>query len=177
MDGKETRGEFMKRLVQLIAAVLLLNGAAHAQVQNPDNGHFYQAVAAPSGGITWAQAKATAENMVHDGDPGHLVTITSAAEQSFVTSSFPVASSQNYWIGGFQPPNNPEPAGGFRWVTGEPWNYTAWNSGEPNNADTDNLPQDAALLHESGREALICVRSQIGAPVGFLHHIAVGLSQ
>ncbi|HVF09318.1 MAG TPA: C-type lectin domain-containing protein [Abditibacteriaceae bacterium] len=132
----------MKNFVKLIVAallVILVTGTAQAQVQNPANGHWYQAVAAPSGGITWAQAKAAAESMVHDGDPGHLVTITSAAEQTFVTSNFPIASSQNYWIGAFQPPGSPEPGGGFQWVTGEPWSYTAWNSGEPNNAGTNNL--------------------------------------
>jgi hypothetical protein len=27
-----------------------------------------------------------------------------------------------------------EPAGGWRWITGEPWNFTNWGSGEPNDA-------------------------------------------
>ena len=41
-----------------------------------------------------------------------------------------------YWLGGFQDltsPNYSEPSGGWTWVTGEPWSYTNWFPGEPNN--------------------------------------------
>ena len=46
-------------------------------------------------------------------------------------------SGTTHWIGGYQDhlaPDYSEPAGGWRWVTGEPWGYTNWNGGEPNNA-------------------------------------------
>jgi parallel beta-helix repeat protein len=35
------------------------------------------------------------------------------------------------WLGGYQLPGAPEPAGGWVWVTGEPFEYTAWCAGEP----------------------------------------------
>ena len=41
------------------------------------------------------------------------------------------------WFGGYQDLSSPdysEPAGGWSWVTGEPWSYTNWAKGEPNNA-------------------------------------------
>jgi hypothetical protein len=37
----------------------------------------------------------------------------------------------NAWIGGFQnlaSPSYSEPAGGWEWVTGEPWVYTNWTN-------------------------------------------------
>ena len=37
------------------------------------------------------------------------------------------------WLGGFQPEGSPEPAGGWQWVTGEPFNYTNWTIQEPDN--------------------------------------------
>jgi hypothetical protein len=36
-------------------------------------------------------------------------------------------------LGGIQPDGSVEPNGGWRWVTGEPWNYNHWKPGEPNN--------------------------------------------
>ena len=38
------------------------------------------------------------------------------------------------WIGGYQPSGSPEPAGNWTWVTGEPWTFSAWWPGEPNNS-------------------------------------------
>ncbi len=37
------------------------------------------------------------------------------------------------WLGGFQSPGSLEPAGGWKWITGETWDYNNWASGEPNN--------------------------------------------
>jgi hypothetical protein len=61
---------------------------------------------------------------------GHLVTITSAAEQAFVESLFADSNvpTGSYWIG-------LERAGldQFRWFTNEPFAYNNFPSGEPNN--------------------------------------------
>ena len=48
-----------------------------------DNGHFYEFV--PSGGITWTSARTAAEGLSLYGLQGYLVTVTSAAENTFVT--------------------------------------------------------------------------------------------
>ncbi len=137
----------------LVATVLCLGGGRQAQAQVvyfAGTGHYYEAVAAP---YTWSAARDAAAARSYMGLPGHLVTITSAAEQTFVTSTFPVALSAAYWIGAYQnklAPGFSEPAGGFHWVTGEPWNYTAWNNGEPNNDGGIGPSEDFVIFAADG---------------------------
>ena len=66
------------------------------------NGHFYEAVAVPAG-ITWTEASEAA-----NAAGGHLATITSEAENSFVFSLvdddrfwFEWVSLQGPWLGGY----------------------------------------------------------------------------
>ena len=70
------------------------------------------------------------------GYTGHLVTITSAAENAYLAGVFPGITRT--WIGAYQDhdaSDYSEPSGGWRWVTGELWSYTNWAQGiEPNNA-------------------------------------------
>jgi len=94
------------------------------------NGHFYRAVSVPQG-ISWTDASRAAKRA-----GGHLATITSAAENAFV---YDLIKDSVYWykycgpwIGAYQPEGSPEPAGGWRWVTSEPFTYTNWHSGQPN---------------------------------------------
>lgn len=104
------------------------------------NGHTYRVVAAPNV-ISWDSAYAQATFA-----GGYLATITSAAENGFVFSliddpAYWTQSSNGHgpWIGGYQPLASPEPGGGWTWVTQtgalspEPFAYTNWESGEPNN--------------------------------------------
>jgi|GEM_PF-1501706 len=108
-----------------------------APVRWPGNGHMYEAVYVPEG-ISWTSAEAAAERA-----GGHLATITSAEENQFVFSLVddpkywqayePTPAYHNHgpWIGGFQLPGSVEPAGGWTWVTGEPFTFAAWFPGEP----------------------------------------------
>jgi hypothetical protein len=125
--------------VLLGAALVLfvLFGAARgvragSPLYNPANGHWYQEIAA-EGGINWADARAAAETLTHEGLPGHLATVTSAEESQFIAANLGTALADHYRLGGFQPDGSPEPDGNWQWVTGEPWGYTNWNGGEPNN--------------------------------------------
>ncbi len=83
-----------------------------------------------SAGISWEDAKVAAEDA-----GGHLATITSAAEDAFVSSGVLANSNGEYWLGGFQRGDNSlkKPAKGWNWVTGEDWNYNNWFTDEPNN--------------------------------------------
>ena len=121
-------------LALICIAVTLARTTSAQQVLNPSNGHYYEAVA--SVGISWTAAKALAESMTYLGRPGHLVTLTDAAENAWVYANLP-PSLNRHWIGAWQDHNSPtysEPAGGWTWVTGEPWVFTAWfTPGEPNN--------------------------------------------
>jgi len=113
----------------MVGAAGQLNGAP---VEWKANGHFYEPFAVEQG-VDWHAANAAAGTL-----RGYLATITSAPENDFIfglidAPEFWIPSApDNYnyfgpWIGGFQPPDSPEPNGGWQWVTGEPFTYTNWN--------------------------------------------------
>ena len=98
----------------------------------PANGHYYQVVRV-EGGITWPEAKEAAENMAFKGVTGHLATVSSREENDWVVENTDFGSGQ-WWIGGFQTTPNGGPESDWHWVTGEPWSYTNWDEGEPNDS-------------------------------------------
>lgn len=111
---------------------------------NPQNHHYYQTIHVP-GGLTWMGAYEAASKRTCLGVPGHLVTLTSDEEQRFVTGGLAVIEG---WMGYYRDhgvPDFQERAGGWRWITGEPWTFTAWNEGEPNND-----PKDSDFAHFAG---------------------------
>ena len=133
-------------LVTVLALLLLWIPAVPAQkVQWSGNGHTYEAVLVPVG-ISWVDAKAASE-----AKGGHLATTTSKEENDFVYNL--VAGDDHYWfldsdhngegpwLGGYQPPDSPEPVGNWTWVTGEQFSYTNWVPGQPDNIvdDEDSL--------------------------------------
>src|SRR5207244_546216 len=85
-----------------------------------------------SQGSTWDEANAAANAKTFNGMHGHLATLDSPSENQFLVKQFPQAIAGGYWLGGFQLHGLLDPAAGWQWVTGEPWSYTNWNSGEPN---------------------------------------------
>jgi hypothetical protein len=87
-----------------MAALVQWNG-------NGGNGHYYEAISVP--GITFEDAMIAAALK-----GGYLVTITSQAEQNFISGNV-ISNGYGYRIGGFQPIGSPEPDGGWQWVTGE----------------------------------------------------------
>ena len=96
------------------------------------NGHCYEAISTP-GGSSWDTANAASVLSSYLGETGHLATITSQAENDFIWTNLGESLLRDYWLGGFQAAGSAEPDGGWQWVTGEPWAYTNWNNGEPNN--------------------------------------------
>jgi hypothetical protein len=118
-----------------VLGLLALPRAVHAApILNPDNGHYYEAVAR-SAGIGWDAANEAAVAKTYNDMPGHLATITSPEENRFVVRYFPAAVAGRYCLGGFQLHGIRDPLAGWQWVTGEPWSYTHWNrldGGEPN---------------------------------------------
>jgi hypothetical protein len=114
------------------------------EVSSGGNGHWYKPVPGFPG-ITWTFA-----NELAQAEGGHLATITSAEENAFVFSL--VANDPQYWnfccnysgaaLGGLQREGAPEPAGGWHWVTGEPWTYSNWYPGQPNNRPEAEIPEE-----------------------------------
>ena len=121
----------MKRATQrgLLAAatVMLATAAQAAPVQwttGPGaNGHYYDFI--QSAGITWTAADAAASSSVFLGAPGHLVTITSNDENTFVANLF--SGDFRAWIG----LTDTAVEGTYQWVTGETFSYNNWSAGEP----------------------------------------------
>jgi len=94
-----------------------------------DNGHDYQLVRVFQG-LDWPRAREAAENMVYRGRRGHLATITSLAEQTWV-QTHPVrtaAADSHCWLGGQRSPDSSEPAGGWNWITGEAFDFACWET-------------------------------------------------
>jgi Protein of unknown function (DUF642)/Lectin C-type domain len=123
-------------LILLLMGLARPGAAQSTPVFDAANGHWYQAVSAP-GGIAWGDANAAAQALIYAGYPGHLVTITSAEENAFLLDHLPLPRADQWWIGAYQDRNAPdyrEPGGGWRWVTSEPWSFTFWITGLPDNS-------------------------------------------
>jgi hypothetical protein len=92
--------------------------------QNNYNGHSYYR---STGTANWTTARS---NCVAMG--GHLVTVTSSGENAFLFGLWPSG-----WIG----LTDEVTEGTWKWVTGETFSYSNWNSGEPNNSNNEDYIQ------------------------------------
>lgn len=99
-----------------------------------ENGRMYKVFDV---NVSWFDAYTRCESL-----GGHLVTITSAEEQAFIENYMSSISFTNYaWIGAYTDSVN------WKWVTGEEFEYTNWNAGEPN--CTDGVEFFAHLNHSN----------------------------
>ena len=99
--------------------------SAIGQTLWPVNGHRYLVVNQTA---TWQQAKQLAEGMMFTGVQGHLATITSEDENTFVTTQLGVTVRSLAGRASSLPAAR-SPEGGWQWITGEPWVYTNWDVG------------------------------------------------
>lgn len=74
---------------------------------------------------------------------GHLVSITSAAENQLVYGM--ITTGDYYLIGG----SDAGSEGHWYWLTGERWTYSNWNRGEPNNGN-GGKPQNYSAMYSNG---------------------------
>jgi hypothetical protein len=118
--------------------------------------HYYEYV---DDGLSWTSAKIAAESRTFEGMSGYLASVSSAAENEFISTKL----GNNAWLGGSDDyqqinaalgstvyANQSEAEGHWYWVSGPDAGtrisdnngtptpvdgaYTAWASGEPNNA-------------------------------------------
>lgn len=133
--------------VVFIAFLAMGTGLVSAANVNPINGHSYELVNEP--GISWDAARIAASQNILEGTQchGHLATVTSQNENDFLVAAY--GNSLSYiWIGGFQGEGYSDTVNeGWQWVTGEPWVYTNWNIGEPNNEYYGTLGYEDALAY------------------------------
>lgn len=113
----------------IIFAILFWSTSeAATPVFNPDNGHYYEAIA---GNYGWEEARDLAAGSMYMGSQGHLATLTSGAENFWVWSNLGSSFLQRYLLGATDSGSE----GVWEWVTGEPWSFANWSWGEPNNGD------------------------------------------
>lgn len=115
--------------VLLIIAMLISTGmmttiSSATMVSIPDdaaefNGNYYKIF---NDNKTWTDAKSYCESL-----GGHLVTITSAQEQTFIEILMKNAERKMYWIGLTAINKKPE------WITGETYEYSNWAECLPDN--------------------------------------------
>ncbi len=93
------------------------------------NGHYYLFV---PDAVTGETAFTAAAASTYLGLPGYLATVTSAAENTFVSSD--IASGGLAWLGGIR--TGPDPTN-WKWAVGpeagQAFTFTQWSGGEPNN--------------------------------------------
>lgn len=119
----------------LDAVSLTTDNAVQWSCSDGGNQHRYAVITnegqAP---LTWESARDQAKNA---GLGWHLATISSAAEDAFILNLLNqegVTDPAGYWLGGSQAAGAASPSDNWQWVTGEPWSYTGWGPGEPNDA-------------------------------------------
>ena len=74
--------------------------------------------------VTWLEAKAAATSR-----GGYLATITSTNEWDRLVPLLIASGKPNFWLGA----SDEKIESDWRWVTGEPFTFSLWNFGEPNN--------------------------------------------
>ncbi|MBC8354930.1 MAG: hypothetical protein H8E66_23370 [Planctomycetes bacterium] len=142
-------------LVSFILTVALMppvDAAIQWKVENGGNGHFYGLVGDYTKSDqrwTWSESKTMAEGMSHLGIQGHLVTISSAAENQFIIENLHVGANRlPAWLGltdseafgGFESFGQANPrTDGWVWVTGEAIVFTGWNPGNPDNTNDEDF--------------------------------------
>ncbi len=129
----------------VVALSLVGTPPAWGQVEDPATGHVYQIIPDL---VDWpTAAHAAAATTIHDLEC-HLATIGSQEEQDFLVNSLPETCRPASWLGGQQDPTGAEPDGGWGWITGEPWMFTSWDLGEPN----DSGGEDCLEFSTPGRQ-------------------------
>jgi len=93
--------------------------ADSATQYNPITDHYYQLVETSQ---SWDAARKACSDL-----KGYLATITSKLENDWIQTHL-TKGVENVWLGG----TDSAKEGVWEWITGEPWNYTNWNPGEPN---------------------------------------------
>lgn len=112
--------------------------ATHWATAGGGNGHTYVAAIYYPSERTIEELHFLTSTTPYLGRTGHLATLTTPEENAF--------ASDNHLgglIGAFQDASSPdyeEPAGGWRWVTEEPWEYSNWaQPQEPNNQGGEDI--------------------------------------
>jgi hypothetical protein len=138
----------------MIASQTMAGDAVQWRVEDGGNGHWY--ALSVVGPIAWPLANSAAATR-----GGHLATLTSESEKSFAKAV--IAATPGYgesavrrwgpWLGAYQDrkaADYSEPVGGWRWVTGEVWDFAAWSQNQPDNWCAETQVQEEFLTIAGG---------------------------
>lgn len=118
------------------AAVQAVSFTASEKAQPQKHTSRYELVA---GDIPWTEA-----NNAAIAKGGHLATVTSQEEMNRLTSMADQQGLKYIWIGGYTSVRNGQAFG--HWMTGEPFDFTAWYPGEPSRNDLDGTPESYVMM-------------------------------
>ena len=122
------------------------------------NGHWYAVIDRNS--RSWLEMQEFAVGL-----GGHLATLNSVQESRWLVGQM---AGRRCALGGIQEPGSDEPAGGWRWITGEPMNWTNWTPGEPQDGDLWGAPHENVMgCWESGGWV------DLANHLNFLQHAAI----
>jgi hypothetical protein len=154
-NKRSTIDDIMKKTLGTLALSLLC-ASTWAQTYDPANNEYYQVVTGPN--LPWLTAEQTALTMYYNGLEGHLVTITSQAEDTFVGNVVQAFGAGEFWAGGYQNPvTELNASAGWTWVNNQGTfpgvngaggfdnAYSNWNPGEPNDAYGEGSEQYLGL--------------------------------
>lgn len=120
----------MKKWLTIFTMFILVNSVSYGYVYSDYTWESYgakeYALTLDVGDWDIAEAEAVAVG-------GHLVTINTLEENNWLVSTFSQVVDDDLWIGLYQLPGSPEPAGGWVWISGEPVTHVGWSGLEPNN--------------------------------------------
>lgn len=116
---------------QVIESCDMLEGA----VTGEENGHCYRT---NSNLLTFAAARDACKAA-----GGYLVAVSSEAEDDFVHALL----EADHWLGASDGRSDgSEGVGDYKWLSGEAWDYTNWEDGQPNAVAT-NCPNENSGAH------------------------------
>lgn len=168
-----------------LAAPALQAAPAQWTTASGGNGHWYDYVPAISifAGIRFDTAQSAAQASSHLGMAGYLATITSPAEQDFITASFAFlvgfGATGSAWLGA----SDVAQEGDWRWLggpeAGQALGWTGWLPNHPVSVPEDHdllaLHINAATVGEATRFGWMSVHSDGGA-LGYIVEYGDGVT-
>lgn len=121
-----------------IAAICEWETSEEYAVEETFNGKKYQLF---DKHMKWSEAKEYCEQI-----GGHLITVTSAEEETFFEDLIRKGQNVMYWMGGKYDFNKSK----WEWITGENFTYSNWDYREPNNyiRYTDGERESCAMIYK-----------------------------